>query len=331
MGSMGKENQDELLGEDNTQDFGARMYDGRVGRWWGLDQKRASFPSMSPYCGLADNPNLFVDPDGKANTIYIAFTKYGYEQFFGNGALNWIDMRSMMQELEDAVNFILGPENIVDVKFLPDENLSQSLLDPSDAVIVIGDIVGVKQVSLDYFETQPNNIRDWKGAYHNNPETTYGDFVCIDADNYGYNMYTFGNRANHSDTYSAFLFSMLHGIGHTVKGGHTNDGASAWGKKPDEFTRLMHDAKETIRDMKNYNINLSDIIHDPDNVMFRDLFKGKFSASKPSDNYLKNKNGWGRLTPERKASVKTSKNSASKPKGGGNKNNHTRSKNPRFL
>jgi len=59
-GFNGKENQDELLGEDNAQDFGARMYDARVGRWWGLDQKRASFPSISPYVGLSANPILLT-------------------------------------------------------------------------------------------------------------------------------------------------------------------------------------------------------------------------------------------------------------------------------
>jgi len=69
-------------------------------------------------------------------------------------------MKSMMKELEDVVNFILGPENVVQVKFLPDENLSQSGLNASDAVILVGDIAGVKQVSLNYFETQPNNIRN---------------------------------------------------------------------------------------------------------------------------------------------------------------------------
>jgi RHS repeat-associated protein len=70
-GFNGKENQDELLGEDNSQDFGARMYDGRVGRWWGLDPLRAKYPSVSPYAFCANSPILYLDKDGRDFEIYI--------------------------------------------------------------------------------------------------------------------------------------------------------------------------------------------------------------------------------------------------------------------
>jgi RHS repeat-associated protein len=65
-GFNGKENQDELLGEANGQDFGARMYDARVARWWGLDEKLSKKASFSPFLFGANNPIIFVDPDGKA-------------------------------------------------------------------------------------------------------------------------------------------------------------------------------------------------------------------------------------------------------------------------
>jgi RHS repeat-associated protein len=70
-GFNGKENQDELLGEDNAQDFGARMYDARVGRWWGLDPNQNSYAHLSPYNAMENNPIYFNDPDGKDATITI--------------------------------------------------------------------------------------------------------------------------------------------------------------------------------------------------------------------------------------------------------------------
>ena len=62
--------------EDDTewakQDFGARMYDKRLGRWLSLDPLQKKYPNLSSYSYCADNPILFIDPDGK--DIVIAFT-----------------------------------------------------------------------------------------------------------------------------------------------------------------------------------------------------------------------------------------------------------------
>jgi hypothetical protein len=63
-GFNGKENQDELMANNNSQDFGARMYDGRVGRWWGMDYMKKYYPSRSPYEAMASNPIFYVDVDG---------------------------------------------------------------------------------------------------------------------------------------------------------------------------------------------------------------------------------------------------------------------------
>ncbi len=63
-GYNGKENQDELLGEDNAQDFGARMYDARVGRWWGLDPLKKIYTSRSPYEAHGSNPIFYIDAEG---------------------------------------------------------------------------------------------------------------------------------------------------------------------------------------------------------------------------------------------------------------------------
>jgi RHS repeat-associated protein len=46
-------------------DFGARMYDSRLGRWLAVDPAFKEFVSMSPYCGLGNNPQYFIDKDGE--------------------------------------------------------------------------------------------------------------------------------------------------------------------------------------------------------------------------------------------------------------------------
>ena len=64
-GFNGKEKDDELKGEGNSYDFGARMFDPRVGRWFATDPMEDRIPSVSTYAYVANNPLYYVDPDGE--------------------------------------------------------------------------------------------------------------------------------------------------------------------------------------------------------------------------------------------------------------------------
>jgi RHS repeat-associated protein len=55
----------EIAGEGNSYDFGARMHDGRLGRWLSIDPCEMKFPSLSPYNFAANNPIYYVDKDGR--------------------------------------------------------------------------------------------------------------------------------------------------------------------------------------------------------------------------------------------------------------------------
>lgn len=53
------EKTDEWQGAGMSYDFGARMYDPRLGRWMSLDPLMAQFPWQSPYVGMDNNPIAF--------------------------------------------------------------------------------------------------------------------------------------------------------------------------------------------------------------------------------------------------------------------------------
>jgi RHS repeat-associated protein len=61
----GKEKIDELNGAGNDLDFGARIYDARLGRWLACDPLAKKYPHSSPFIYSLNTPIGAYDPDGK--------------------------------------------------------------------------------------------------------------------------------------------------------------------------------------------------------------------------------------------------------------------------
>jgi len=64
-GFNSKEKDDEINGNGNSVDFGARIYDNRLGRWLAVDRFEYKYPNISPYSFGLNNPIVFKDEDGK--------------------------------------------------------------------------------------------------------------------------------------------------------------------------------------------------------------------------------------------------------------------------
>jgi len=78
-GFNGMEKDDELKGMGNSYDFGARMYDSRVGRFLKIDDFSNKFPSKTPYSFAGNIPLLCIDNNGDSVLFYSASGKYlGY-------------------------------------------------------------------------------------------------------------------------------------------------------------------------------------------------------------------------------------------------------------
>ncbi|MGI9582582.1 RHS repeat-associated core domain-containing protein [Chryseobacterium sp. RRHN12] len=53
------------LQETGMYDYGARMLIPDLGRWNGIDQLAEAYTSTSPYAYVANNPTMYIDPDGR--------------------------------------------------------------------------------------------------------------------------------------------------------------------------------------------------------------------------------------------------------------------------
>ncbi len=64
-GFNGMEKDSELKGEGNSLDFGARIYDSRLGRFFSIDPRTKEYPFWSPYSFAGNNPIRLTDVDGE--------------------------------------------------------------------------------------------------------------------------------------------------------------------------------------------------------------------------------------------------------------------------
>lgn len=63
-GFNGKENDNEVKGNGNQQDYGFRIYDPRLGRFLSIDPLTNEYPQLTPYQFSSNNPIMNVDIDG---------------------------------------------------------------------------------------------------------------------------------------------------------------------------------------------------------------------------------------------------------------------------
>jgi RHS repeat-associated protein len=58
----GKEADPELV--TGNVDFGARIYDSRLGKWMSVDKRYTKYPDFTPYCFAGNNPIIYKDVEG---------------------------------------------------------------------------------------------------------------------------------------------------------------------------------------------------------------------------------------------------------------------------
>ncbi len=80
-GFQGQETDDEFKGTNNSLNFGARMYDPRLGKWLSVDPMGSKYPETSVYAFANNSPIIIVDLGGNewVNAHTVEINKIGKE------------------------------------------------------------------------------------------------------------------------------------------------------------------------------------------------------------------------------------------------------------
>lgn len=137
-GFNGKEIDNDVKGDGNQIDFGARAYDPRVSRWLSIDPLQHRYPDLSAYTFAANTPIQAKDPDGRV-VIFIN----GQHSGSGGSMSYWqnFDVRLMARIGDQNARYVDGAmggwantKGWFDKGMRDDPNLASQLLHRSRAV-----------------------------------------------------------------------------------------------------------------------------------------------------------------------------------------------------
>jgi len=283
-GFNGMEKDDEVKGQGNSLDFGARIYDSRIGRWLSLDPLMQAHESG--YAFVADNPIIYVDRYGEDNVIYIVALPSS------SSSLSKEDYQNIVQEANNAFDR-LGVKTKV-VLFESSAPFDPRHLDETDSYVMIGSNKEIVQTISEnpdaYRDKAPTYYSEAKGYNHPEESNKRGPGVVIDSEGLaGW------SRELKSDKSKATALIVLHGAGHNAGLSHVNQ--NNWIMK--EAGRIMavinpmdiyFGEEGGIIDIVKPEIKTVDDVMSPvNNASYKAGIEDHFGTNEPSDNYSKNK------------------------------------------
>jgi RHS repeat-associated protein len=133
----------EINGNGNAYDFGARMYDARLGRWWSVDPKHTQFSGLTVYAFVANRCLNAIDPNGEI--IVILYTNSAGEE------MEYVVGSTLEVPDNDFVKSTLAAFGAV----MMHENSSKVITDLAHCVDWT---LNIKQGNTDYFSSKGGSV-----------------------------------------------------------------------------------------------------------------------------------------------------------------------------
>ena len=169
----GKELQDDLVGSNKLDwlDYGARMYDTRIGRFHLVDNYAEKYVSLTPYHYTANNPLNFIDYNGEYILMY---DKNGVAFWYENGKAYWVEKDEdgnvvKGKEYEDVANNSAIQQTVNDLSKIEETGYGNRMVDD----LVDSEVKTTIEFNNSHFTPASYNnddkseiiygTRDWKG------------------------------------------------------------------------------------------------------------------------------------------------------------------------
>ena len=193
-GFNGKENDNEVKGNGNQQDYGMRIYDNRLGRFLSLDPLQQKFASHSPYNFSLNSPLMMNDPDGMKPKVQvisnddgsttIKITNYVYAYRKGKENQNrTIDSKIIDNQLKGGTTEVDGKTVHIDISteivYVKNKKEAKAKIDANEGfgvIMQLGDKGGDHSSSgkYDYIRIGKNNT-DKQTAHEIGHDIGFGD------------------------------------------------------------------------------------------------------------------------------------------------------------
>ena len=312
-GFNGMENDHEIKGDGNHLDFGARGYDPRLGRWHTPDAHESNYPSHSPYHFAYNNPNMFVDPDGNDNVIYLVALPKSESKF----------TKEDVQAIADKANESFEAMGLKTTVIVRDaEGFDANNLDATDSYALLGsgrpsfdsDDNFVQSELLSKVESMDETCNWQGGSSAIGKGLDKGDFDVSANLNYGGGARGIlintditgqltGDIKAESDIETA-AFLIIHGAGHNAGINHTGERPfpDQNGVYPSgDNSKVMTDGSGTTTQVKQNSesndsngdgkVDVKDFKNAKSNQLYKKIMETRFGTRAATDNYDKNKTG----------------------------------------
>jgi RHS repeat-associated protein len=194
-GFNGKENDNDVKGEGNQQDYGMRIYDPRLGRFLSVDPITKEYPELTPYQFASNSPIENIDLDG--------LEKYTFHFLVNNGNKSLIKKEtdnSVYYRKVSVFGLVLKPETAQYVYYekknsgkIVETNRSEEL--PFNPINIGGTLfVGADNPKIngkEVYKHEPLNLIDAAALEHDlaynklgasGPSDAFQNVKTIDAD-----------------------------------------------------------------------------------------------------------------------------------------------------
>ena len=164
-GFNGQENDTEIKGTGNSYDFGARIYDPRIGRFLSIDPLYTKYAFWGGYSFAGNFPVNAIDENGE--DVFLVIWKKN-DGSFSHAAI----VVSNYKEVEEQV--VINGETTTQIRYAPDGTYTYYDLVPGDELTLMGAIFGV-----DAKYNTPHKINEYGDLFdmsirNRNYETDYG-------------------------------------------------------------------------------------------------------------------------------------------------------------